>query len=431
MKKIILKIILLVSIATIGLVTLLTLPSAHAATLSDIDIKEEYMLNDTLSIPKATLTVDGKTEDAKHVIIFPSGKAYSKNDVILEELGKYQIEYSAYIDERKYSTTIEFQVINMLYSFDYSDTAVATRYSDYQLKEYDGTTSSLDGLLVELPTNAVFKYNKIIDLSEMTSKDKLITFSILPNVIGTADISYLYFRLTDINDPSNYVTISFHDMHKSGLKYGDVNGDNASVWTTYAYEFHSSYVKAGAAFQSMVGKEGANIDKIHENNDYGHMTPTSLHGTPTINPTTGLATRTIAGSETSINFDYAEKQILIDDINGIDLVTDLDSKQFNFKLWDGFSDGKAYLSMWAEEYSSNNSAKVFIYDIAGDKLTETKLIDSEAPEMKIDYKGLDKNDLPNGIVGYPYPVLEASAKDVVDAYCDVTIIHLIEHYVKL
>ena len=76
MKKIILKIILLVSIATIGLVTLLTLPSAHAATLSDIDIKEEYMLNDTLSIPKAIVSFLDVTFSSSLIYILSSSRAF-------------------------------------------------------------------------------------------------------------------------------------------------------------------------------------------------------------------------------------------------------------------------------------------------------------------------------------------------------------------
>jgi hypothetical protein len=420
MRKIILKLFLLVFVGIIVCITLLTLPSANASTLSDVDIKEEYMLNSSLSIPTATLTVNGKTETASHIINFPSGKAYDKSDVILNELGKYEIEYSAYFNNRKYSNSIEFRVINSLYSFDYSDTATAKRYNDYQLTEFDGSTSSLDGLLVELPKDAVFKYNKIIDLTEMGKKDELITFSILPDVIGTEDFQHLFFRLTDINDPSNYLTISFHDMNKGELVYGNVTPENAAEWDLRSYEFHSSYVKAGAAFQSMVGKLSSTSDLIHENNDYGHMTPTSFHGTPSINKQTGLSTQKIAGCETSINFDYAEKQVYIDDKDGLDMVSDLDSKDFYFRLWNGFSDGKAYLSMWAEDYTGKNPAKIFIYGIAGDKLNDTKLVDSDAPVMTIDYLGLNKNSLPNGIVGYPYPLFKVIAKDGVDAYCAVS-----------
>jgi hypothetical protein len=274
MKKIILKLILLVSVGIVGFVSLFTFSSAYASTLSDVEIKEEYMLNDKLIIPTATLTVNGKVETASHIIIFPSGKTYDLSDVTLNELGKYKIEYSAYFNSRKYSKVVEFDVINARYGFDYSETATATRHSAYQLKEFDGSTSLLDGLLVELPKDAVFKYNKIIDLSEMNKKDKLITFPILPDVIGKEDFQHLYFRLTDINDPSNYVTISFHDIQKGELVYGVVTEENKSVWKERSYEMHSSYVKTGASFQSMVGKLSSKSEKIHENDDFGHMTPT-------------------------------------------------------------------------------------------------------------------------------------------------------------
>ena len=220
MKKIILKLIILACVGIVGFVSLFTFPSAYASTLSDVEIKEEYMLNDKLSIPTATLTVNEKVETADYIIIFPSGKTYDLSEITLNELGKYKIEYSAYFNNRKYSNIVEFNVINTRY--DSTGTATATRYSAYQLMEFDGSTSLLDGLLVELPKDTVFKYNKIIDLSEMDKKDKLITFSILPDVIGKEDFQHLYFRLTDINDPSNYVTISFHDIQKGELVYGVV-----------------------------------------------------------------------------------------------------------------------------------------------------------------------------------------------------------------
>jgi hypothetical protein len=421
MRKIVFKLVLIVSIITIGCVCFFSIPNAYAATLSEVDILNEYMINSDLSIPKATLTVNDKTENASHVIVYPSGKAYDKSDVVLDELGKYTIEYSAYFNNRKYSNTVEFRVINSLYSFDYSDTAKATRYTDYQLNEYDGTVSTLDGLLVELPKDSVFKYNKIIDLSDMNEKDNLITFSILPDVIGTEDFQHLYFRLTDINDSSNYVTISFHDVQKNELIYGDVNKDNASIWDVYSYTFTRSYVKAGASFQAMIGMEiTKEEDKIHINNEYGHNTPTSFHGTPIIDKFTGLATNIIAGNQSSVNINYAEREIYVNDNDGLGLVVDLDSKQFNSKLWEGFSDGKAYLSMWADDYTSKKPAKVFVYDIANDKLNDTKLVDDEAPVLNVDYLGVNKNALPKGIVGYAYPLFNANAKDFVDADCEVT-----------
>ena len=101
MKKNILKLVLLIFVALIVSVMVFTLPNAHASTLSDVNIKNEYMLNDSLTIPTASITVNGKTEEADHVVIFPSGKAYDKKDVVLSELGKYEIEYSAYFNNRK------------------------------------------------------------------------------------------------------------------------------------------------------------------------------------------------------------------------------------------------------------------------------------------------------------------------------------------
>jgi hypothetical protein len=412
---------MLFSIITLGFVCLFSIPNAYAATLSEVSLENEYMINSELSIPKATLTLNDVTQDASHVIVYPSGKASAKSDVVLDELGKYTIEYSAYFNNRKYSNTVEFRVINSLYSFDYSDTAKATRYTDYQLTEYDGSVSTLDGLLVEMPKDSIFRYNKIIDLTDMTEKSSLITFSILPDVIGTEDFQHLYFRLTDINDSSNYITISFHDVQKNELTYGNVNKDNVDIWNVYSYTFTRAYVKAGASFQAMVGMEiTRDEDKIHINNEYGHNTPTSFHGTPIIDNTTGLATNIIAGNQSSVNINYAEREVYVNDNDGLGLVVDLDSKQFNSKLWDGFSDGKAYLSMWAEDYTSKKPAKVFVYDIANDKLNDEKLVDDEAPEINVDYLGANKNTLPNGIVGYAYPLFNATAKDFVDGNCEVS-----------
>lgn len=380
------------------------------ASLSETGLQEEYALGSKLTIPSATLTYGGETKEAKSVVAFPDGVKYNLTDITLSQAGKYTVEYSAYFGNVRQTEKVSFTVYKDLYQVS-NMLARAQYYDPYEYTEYDDSVSELTGVYVELPSGAQLQFNRVIDFSEKTKSDAFINFAILPSKIGGKDFDYLYFKLTDVHDPDNYVLVSYHDRDNKDVAYGVTMTaiSHLGVPADYSYTFTSSYALAGAAFQTMVGIE-SHLNIVHKNDGYGTPSATSFHGTPTIDSKTALASSCLKDGFTTLSLDYGSKCIYT---NG-ELITDLDNLQYYTEKWNGFSTGEAYLSVYAGTYAGAEPAKLFISDMDGADLSVNKFFDQTAPEITIDFEESDPEALPDGVAGYSYPVFRASAIDSID-----------------
>lgn len=73
-------------------------------------IKEEYARGEWFEIPVGSLTVGGKTYAAVSVLYFPDGTATRENSLFLETEGIYTLTYTASVDKKIYSESIEITV---------------------------------------------------------------------------------------------------------------------------------------------------------------------------------------------------------------------------------------------------------------------------------------------------------------------------------
>lgn len=423
-KKIVIGILIgILSICTFVSAGMVSASSAqNDVILNMASLNNEYTKGEEFSVPQATLTQDGETKEATSVVIYPDGTRYKLKDITLSQTGKYVIEYSAVFNNVKYAKTVEFIVSQPLYQVNNNMLGSATYYDNYEILEYDGTTSNLSGVLIDLPSGGEFCFNNVIDFSEKTKMDAFVNFLILPNEVGKKDIENLYFKLTDIHDSENFVIISYHDVDNSNVEYGvNVMAPSSAIHNygqlvNYSYVFTRSYVKAGAAFQPKVGVEGS---IIHKDNQFGYVDgDCSFHGTPSIDPTTALCNGYLRDSITPIALDYESKGVYSSE----GLVTDLDSSEYYTDKWTGFSADAAYLSIYAGTYTDNDSAKIFLTDIAGFDLSENMFVDTTSPVLNVDFEGVDKTNLPNGVVGQGYPIFSASALDQIDGAVDVNVV---------
>ncbi|MBQ8685738.1 MAG: hypothetical protein IJ514_06185 [Clostridia bacterium] len=405
--------------------TMLAASSSGELTLSQVAINEEYAINTKFAVPAATLTLGGETKDATTVLYLPDGSGYTYRETTLSQVGEYTIEYSAYFNGKKYAENVSFDVYNTTYSVD-SLTASATYYENYEFEEFDGTKSSLKGVLVELPSGSEFRFNKPIDFSNKTKNDPFIEFAVLPNVMGLADAQYLYFKLTDAHDSTNYVLISYHDMQypNSGIPdKGAVYGEKIPIYyrddgvTTYNYTYGltDSYVKAGAAMQSQSGLNGSVVEV---NNNYGTQVRTSFHAATTIDLATGLNTEYFRDAFSSTSIDYAERSVYAysELLDRNSFVIDMDSPDYFLDFWNGFTAGEAYLSIYFGDYTGTTSARIFVSDIDGNDLSTQKLYDTQGPKLDIQ---LSESGVLPAIKGIPYPVYGADALDSYDGVCEV------------
>lgn len=370
------------------------------SSLGEVSINEEYLIGTSFTVPEATLNVNGTERVTEAVVVFPDGGQYKSSNVTLSQVGNYRIDYSCYVNNKKYTESVDFYVYNTLYQVNNSMLAKAEYYDSYVLEEYDDSTTNVSGLFVELPSGANFQFNEVIDLSNKTKLDDLLNFLIIPQKKGEADFETLYFKLTDIYDEDNSVLISYH-KRSSNTMYG----------------LTSSYIKAGSSLQPMVGFEAA-LDKIHVNNIYGCPSHTSFCGYPTIDQN-GNCNGLLKDGFTSISLDYKEKEVYSTS-NGISrMVTDLNSTKFYTDMWNGFTTGEAYLSVYAGDYLGANSAKLFIKDINGADLSVNRLDDNKAPDLIVNFDDVDPTSLPDAVVGYSYPVFTAKALDSIDGETEV------------
>ena len=334
----------------------------------------EYKKGDKFSVPTATITYGDETKEATAVVVYPDGTKYNLKDCNLSQTGLYVIEYSAFFDGIKYTETVDFKVSQPLYQVNNNLLGSATYYENYEILEYDGSKSELSGLLVDLPSGGEFCFNEVIDFSNKTKMDAFVQFLMLPNEVGKNDISYLYFKLTDIHDPENFVLISYHDSDNPAVEYGvnvmapSLADYNYGELVNYSYVFTRSFVKAGASFQPKVGIEGS---IIHKDDEWGFVdNDCSFHGTPSIDVDTALCNGYLRDAITPISLDYETKGVYSSE----GMVTDLDSPDYYTDKWLGFSADAAYLSIYAGNYTDSDSAKIFITDIAGFDLSNNTFL---------------------------------------------------------
>ena len=345
-------------------------------------MESEYKLGETIPVPDAYFE-NGQIK-AKKTIIYPDGSQYRKDEFTPTVMGTYYVEYSAvsssgqYLSERK-----EIYVYTDLYSV--KNTTDKLYYGTNEL------TPNTYGLNIGLEDSSSFYYNKVIDMSKLGNKP-FISFYMAPEKVKEADGLDLIITLTDAYDASNYVDI----WVRSTREY--------STW-----EHGASYISAGAAFQTRAGLEWGT--RLHQDNLWGFGQEFTFFGCTTkgeVDEAT-LTSKTKSNGQLQLFFDY-ETKILKTHGNdsGFSEVIDLDNPEYFTELWNGFTTGEAYLSITAKAVSKTHLNFV-VTEIAGDDLTENKAVDKDAPYIAVDT--LDYDILPQAVVGHPYPVFNAKAKD--------------------
>lgn len=366
-------------------------PVESRAQWSESTIAASYPYGTEFSVPSKTLTIHGKTVQASSTIRYPDGTLSQEPKILLSAVGEYFVTYYAESDGIHYSTEDRFTVDH--YAYHVSDPKSSLRYGSYT-----DFGSQSDGLLVRLANGDTLTFGKVIDVTKLTAVETnaIVSGFITPDIKGAADFNKLTFTLTDIVDPSVYLTIDINRSQFSGKGKG------------------ISWVMAGGNGQDMVGEE---VGKgLHVNDDVG--TPIDL---------TFIAQTDLGGWDVGA-LDMApdsKKFALMLDYSTLTVygqsakkVSQLNSAQYYETLWNGFPSGKARLRVSASGYSGA-TANFCITDVFGyDSLADSTFEDTEGPEIYID---TDYETMPNAEAGFdkPYPVPSATAFDTYSGVCDV------------
>ncbi len=347
---------------------------AASAEIIDCDIAAEYKLGDEFVMPDGKVSYKGQSKaPTSKYIVFPSGKANEGESIILSEAGKYELVFKANFDGVNISAKKSFLVKKTL----------------LQVNNDNSSAVIQDGKIqVSLAPEDVFTYNAVLDLSTATKEVPLLDMEVNPALVGTADVTRVKIRLTDLYDEDNYVTISLNHF-------------------TDAWASGHIYVTAGATHQPQVGVENAgNPDayKVYSNDSYGYGAALdfSMSGLPKSDGYTHL----------TMYFDYAEKALYADreSYSGTNqMLVDLDNPaHFGDNIWAGFTTGQVKMTIYATNYQS----PTFNFAISAiNGVTEfVDNGDKNAPIVSVK-TGYETGNLPYALVGKPYPVFPAVAVD--------------------
>ena len=343
------------------------------------------------SLPKLTAEFNGERKRCSATLYAPSGNFQPtvNGKAMIEEVGEYKLIYSVRFAST-YSYTVYFEAIHSRNGlFVAKDAAVQVEQGDsgsLYPRKAEGTVITFTA------EEKTAQYVKPIDISKNTKNDPLIRIMVLPSAVGKLDCWQYTVRLTDVNNPKNYVNIS---VFKG----------------SWGNEF--SYIKAGAAEQMPSGWEMGVVLSAYNT------------GCPVNYSFTG---ESLVGTEyLTLYYDYAENAIYVDNIKRVgyfhgNQVIDLDSLQCFSEnaVFNGFSTGEVYLSV-SVQYLQGESATLLIKEVNGVSMEEQWINDVTAPKLSVDFGKYVSGNLPKGEVDVGYPVFYADAFDSVDGKLGVTV----------
>ncbi|MBQ2883490.1 MAG: hypothetical protein IJE43_06940 [Alphaproteobacteria bacterium] len=344
---------------------------------SEVDLTGTYYRSDLFEVPKMNFTVGNETVVAEAVVTSPSGSKFTGEQFYLDSRGEYTIEYTATLNGKKYSKIEKFIADLKVFETSKGEEEVQVSSNPYY--------TEAEGQLINLSPGSTFYYNEVIDATAFTGATPIVNFYVIPDVQGTEDISTVYIKLTDKYNPDNYLI--FKGLY-SAVAYGypavfwNAGNDEMGLlgidmWSGRVSGGWTGCVRSSFCAHEIYTAEGA----------YNSACDITLN----------YATKSVTAAGTSTP------------------VIDLDNPEHFDIIWEGFTTGECYLSMWADGYKSTSPAKILVTAIAG---KETKNIanvaveDTEAPVINIDFGEYSKEELPVGIAGEVYPLFDAVALDV-------------------
>lgn len=378
------KLILLSVIALVFALSVATATMVFAdtdATFSDISIQENYCKNDTMEIPVVTMNVGGRNYETKAVLHQPNGKAkFVSGNAILSEFGQYSLEYVATVNGVTYNTEKSFYVYQP--KFELSSPEDEVYYEDNGV---DGAK----GEFVSLSQDQTLTINDYFDITKSSLTKPLFEAVVLPAEIGKEDFQTLQIDLICKNDQSQYLRLIVN----------------------YNPENNCTYTMAGSQDQTPTGFE-QDGERLHVGDNWG----AAWHGT-----FSGrfAKDKDQIYSDVKIWLDYQSKVVYANVAKGF--VIDLDDSQYFSNLWTGFEENEVFVRISASRFQATKPARFIILRAGDIDLTEQKIFDTTAPDIDIDYGGVDEDDLPIGVVGYDYPLFEATSIDYMSGECVVQV----------
>ena len=351
-------------------------------------------IGDIINVESRTLEHEGESKVVQGQIILPDGTSQAGRSFVVNMPGVYQVLYRAFFGVEEVSESIYYHCYresgDLFTSSNPNNKAVNGEFS------YSDRTNKIKGAKLKLDANTVFTYDGVIDFNTYDPEESFIRFVVDTSKQSFADLETFIVRLTDVNDSSNYVDLQVSD---SGLENSEGQG---------------CYVLAGSSLQVKTGYEGYNPAR---KDDPDYLPHYSTWGSNVATSFRALATDYNPGRTGEFYFDYADKALyaypMFHSWNK-NLITDLDdTKVYSSQIWEGFSTGKATISIFASSLNSA-SANLIVTKIANYDLSQLVFEDRDAPSINVDFGNQNPNDLPKATINKPYRIFNASVSDNFD-----------------
>ncbi|MBQ6922786.1 MAG: hypothetical protein IJQ66_06830, partial [Clostridia bacterium] len=225
---------------------------AESPFVSAIDIeysaeplKEYYALGETFITPEAQINADGNILPVvKQALYYPDGNAFSDRQYVLSNPGEYRLRYFADYNGKTVYADDYFSVKGEAYGV--SGTTSSVAYGNTGEEK-----GNINGLVVTLSSGDVFTYKKPLDLNGKKKNDTIVTFYVIPERQGVADVKNVKIRLTDCADESNYVEAVVFANHNDENEFKGLalySGVRASVHNGYVGAHYKGYNQSGVVY---------------------------------------------------------------------------------------------------------------------------------------------------------------------------------------
>ena len=382
--------------ASLGVVSPYVLKGANWSEFNEGD--HDY--GTSYKVPSMSYTLNGASYPATVIVTFPDQSQSAETEITLSQAGVYTFEYSVNVNGEIHNVT---EKINVGYPQAYVGNAEKSsiRYIDADESKAMGGKGT-PGLYVKLGLGDTLNFTKPIYLDEMNDANALVRGYLAPSSKGSADFSQLYFKLTDADDPTKFVILCYYSHIETNS-----NGSTSHSSSAIARSDAQPYL---AGIHQSQG--------LHTNDTWGTWSGVTFDGYML-----DKANYKDYIDEVLFCFglDYSSKTVYGTGFGKgaiLDSVLDLDDPNQVSSLWSGFTSNRAFLSVYAESYASSTANFVItdVFGASGDDLKDNSFVDSEAPEITI-----EGTSAPNSaVMGYTYPIPEATAYDQVSLSCPVT-----------
>lgn len=154
---------------------------AYEITLTDGNgLEKSYLYGDLLSVPVGTIEGNPTT---RFIVFSPTGNAYNTPSVSLLEEGQYTVVWYANVGGKEVSASKTFYVAKSAFTLEGGGT--------YAYVENLERASEEDGVKISLEAESTFRYNRAIDLTDMS-----VPFARL----------FPYQRITNLKEATTYYT---------------------------------------------------------------------------------------------------------------------------------------------------------------------------------------------------------------------------------